>query len=148
MLPTAALLGLERSSMDPRAKLIEKLKRHPGLAHSEFPGGVRIEPPIASGFAVELHGDENEWTVVLGDAGFHETFGSPEEAMNFITWCYSGAARVREVWRGSSPEKSVLEAFENGSWRWVSVTRFIFVPFWRRRHEVILVNPNLLRDST
>ena len=134
------------ASMDLCTVLIEKLKRHPELAYSECPGGVRIEPPSSSGFAVGLHSDDQEWTVVLGNAGFHEAFNSAEEALSFIAWCYSGTARVREVWRGSSPEKSVLEAREDGVWRWVSETQFIFVPFWRKRREVVLENPNLLKD--
>ncbi|HEX6071864.1 MAG TPA: hypothetical protein VFY95_02520, partial [Sphingomicrobium sp.] len=73
-------------------------------------------------------------------------FTSAEEVLNFIAWCYSGTARVREVWRGSSPQMAVLEAQENGAWRPVSETRFIFVPIWRQRREVVLENPNLLKD--
>ena len=82
----------------------------------------------------------------LGNAGFHESFTSAEEALNFIAWCYSGAARVREVWRGGLPQKAILEALENGDWRSVSETRFMFVPFWRDRREVVLENPSLLKS--
>lgn len=130
--------------MDPRMALIEKLQRHPELAYSEAPAGVRIEPPSSSGFAVELRIDDNEWTVFLGNAGFHQVFNSAEEVLNFIAWCYSGTARVREVWRGNSPQRAFLEAREDGDWRSVSETGFILVPFWRERREVVLENPNLL----
>ena len=132
--------------MDPRTALIEKLQRHPELAYSETPRSVRIEPPSSDGFAVELRSHNHKWTVFLGDAGFHESFTSAEDVLNFIAWCYSGAARVRETWRGNLPEKAVLEARENGQWRWMSKTQFIFVPFWRQRREVVLENPNLLKD--
>ena len=132
--------------MDPRTALIEKLHRHPELAYSEISGGVRIEPPSSSGFAIELRRDDKEWTVSLGNAGFHEQFNSGEEALNFIAWCYSGAARVREVWRGSFAQSAVLEVHENGAWWLVSETVFIFVPFWRRRREVVLENPKLLKE--
>ena len=81
----------------------------------------------------------------LGEAGFHDDFMTADEVLNFVAWCYSGAARVREVWRGQSPQKSVLEAYEDGEWYVVSTTGFIFVPFWRPRREVILQNPNLLK---
>jgi hypothetical protein len=131
--------------MEPHAALIERLKRHPELIYREIPGGVRIEPPGPGGFAVEVRGGGGEWTVFLGDAGFHETFDSGEEALNFVAWCYSGEARVREVWRGGSPAKAALEACQDGTWRCVSETGFIFVPFWRRRREVVLENPNLLK---
>jgi len=132
--------------MDPHIALIEKLNQHPELAYSEAPGWVRVEPPSANGFAVELRSDDQAWTVSLGNAGFHEAFTSSEEVLNFIAWCYSGAARVREIWRGRSPHKAVLESHENGEWRTVAETVFILVPFWRKRHEVVLENPNLLKN--
>jgi hypothetical protein len=132
--------------MDPRIALMERLHRHPELAYSDSPDGVRIEPPGSTGFAVELRSGDHEWTVFLGAAGFHEAFTSAEEVLNFIAWCYSGNARVREIWRGGRPEKAVLEALENGEWRSVSETGFFFVPFWRHRREVILQNPRLAKD--
>lgn len=132
--------------MDPCITLLEKLNRHPELVHYKFLGGVRIEPCGSNGFAVELFGDDEKWTVHCGTGGFHETFNSAEEALNFVAWCYSGTARLREMWRGNSPEKSVLEGCDDGEWRQVSVTGFFFVPFWRKRREIILQNPNLLKD--
>ena len=132
--------------MDARVALIEKLKQHPALAYSEAPHRLRIEPPSPNGFAVELRSEGGEWTGFLGDAGFHESFTSSEEALNFIAWCYSGEARVREVWRGASPQKVTLEAYENGNWRSVSETGFLFVPFWRERRELLLKNPDLRRN--
>ena len=133
--------------MEPRAALIEKLQQHPELTYAAFPDGVRIESPAPSGFAVELHGDGDGWTVALGEGGFHEAFDTGEEALNFIAWCYSGSARLREVWRGASPARATLEAFEDGDWHLVAETRFLFVPFWRRRREAILTNPNLLKND-
>lgn len=132
--------------MDPHLAFLEKLHQHPELSYSEAPGCVRVEPPSSEGFAVELRSADNKWTVFLGNAGFHEAFTSPEGALNFLAWCYSGGARVREVWRGRSPQKALLEAHDNGEWRTVSETGFIFVPFWRERREVILENPNLLKS--
>jgi len=131
--------------MDPCADLIEKLKRHPELVWCEIPGGVRVEAPSPSGFAIELVSDIHGWEARLGNAGFHDDFVSADEAANFVAWCYSGTARVREVWRGNSPQAAILEACEDGEWRRVSGTWFIFVPFWRKRSEVILQNPDLLR---
>lgn len=127
--------SLTQGRMDPRLALLEKLQQHPELAYDEAPGCLRVDPPSPQGFAVELRSAYNKWTVFLGEAGFHEAFTSPKEVLNFIAWCYSGEARVREVWRGRSPQKAILEAHENGEWRTVSETGFIFVPFWRERRE-------------
>lgn len=131
--------------MDPIAELKTKLAGHSKLEFDEVLGGIRIHPPVPNGFAVEVHDDSDSWTVFLGNAGFHETFDTAEETLEFVAWCYSGEARVREVWRGDSPAKSVLEVFEDGKWRSTSETTLIFVPFWRRRRETILANPNLLK---
>ena len=132
--------------MDLRTALIEKLKRHPELLFSDSPGGVRIEAPTPHGFAVDIRGQDQNWTVYLGDAGFHEDFETSEDTLSFVAWCFSGMARLREVWRGTSPVKSVLEAYEDGEWRFVSETGFIFTPFWRQQRNIILENPNLLTE--
>lgn len=132
--------------MDPCTALTEKLQQHPELVYSEAPGYVRIEPPTSHGFAVELRSAEQEFTVYLGDAGFHESFTSAEEVLTFVAWCYSGGARVRELWRGSLPQKAVVEVYEDGEWGTVSEVRFIFVPFWRGRREVVLENPTLFQN--
>jgi hypothetical protein len=107
---------------------------------------LRVEAPSADGFAVEVRHEGEEWTVYLGRGGWHQHFDDPEEALNLIAWCYSGEARVREVWRGSLLQKAILEARENGGWRSVSETGLIFVPFWRMRREIVLNNPNLLAN--
>jgi len=126
--------------------LREKLKGHPELIHTEVPGGMRIEPPAPTGFSLELREDGDGWMVCLGEAGFHQHFESSEEMLNFVAWCYSGEARLREVWRGSVPQKVMLEAREDGEWRVVSVTGLLLFPFWRPRSEAVLQNANLLRD--
>jgi hypothetical protein len=135
-----------RQTMDPLAILRGKLAGHPELVQGDARGGLRIEAPTKTGFAIELRADVHGWTVELGEAGFHDDFSSAEEVLEFVAWCYSGAARLREVWRGNSPVRSALEAKENGTWREVSATVFIFIPFWRKRREVILTNPNLLKS--
>ncbi|MFZ5704849.1 MAG: hypothetical protein ACOY5R_06240 [Pseudomonadota bacterium] len=133
--------------MDARAALLLKLRAHPELSFSETPDVVRIEAPGPHGFAVELHSLGARSKVFLGNAGFHESFGSGSEALNFIAWCYSGTARLREIWRGGSAQAAVLEALEAGEWRPVAETRFFLVPFWRLRREIILENPSLLQGA-
>ncbi len=131
--------------MNPVASLIEKLREHPELVYRAQPGFLRIDAASPTGFSIEVRADEHGWSVWLGEAGFHDDFSRAEDLFNFVAWCFSGEARVREVWRGKKPQRSVLETFEDGQWREVSATVFIFVPWWRPRTEVILQNPNLLR---
>jgi hypothetical protein len=132
--------------MDARLALIKKLKGHPELTYVELPDKFRIAAPTPNGFAVELHGAVNEWTVYLGEAGYHETFSASDEVLNFIAWCYSGEARIREIWRGNWPQKVILEALQGGRWQEDAETGYFFVPFWLPRSEIVRTNPNLLRD--
>ncbi len=132
--------------MDPHQTLLQRLHQHPVLKHKELPGWLRIEAPEPSGFALELHSSCNDWTVYLGEAGFHQAFSVASEALNFIAWCYSGEVRVREFWRGNAPQKAVMEALQDGDWRVSSTTGYFLVPFWLKLREVVLTNPNLLKD--
>jgi hypothetical protein len=132
--------------MDPHLTLVDKLKRYPELKHSERPGRVRVEAPEPNGFALELHSGHDGWTVYLGEAGFHETFSSADEVLNFIAWCYSGEARVREFWRGSSPQKAILEAYQGDDWREISLTGYFVLQFWLEQQVRVFTNPKILRD--
>lgn len=129
--------------MDPHRALLQKLQRHPELEHMAVPGRIRVEAPNDQGFAVELLSANGEWTVYLGEAGLHERFSSPDKVINFIAWCYSGEARIREVWRGNWPQKAILEALQDGEWLEESLTGYFIVPFWLGRHEIIRTNPDL-----
>jgi hypothetical protein len=134
-------------AMDPHHALLQRLPRHPTLKYKEKLGWLRIEAPLPNGFAVELHSGEAEWTVYLGEGGFHETFASADEVSNFIAWCFSGEARLREIWRGTLPQKVMLETLVDGDWCEVSMTGYLLVPFWLSRREVILTNPCLLLSN-
>ncbi|WP_108985019.1 hypothetical protein [Candidatus Phycosocius bacilliformis] len=124
--------------------LLQRLQRVPELEHRQQPGWLRIEAIQPNGFAVEVHTGESNWTVYLGNGGFHETFASGTEVINFVAWCYSGEARLREFWRGSIPQKCVLEGLHDGDWREISATGYFLVPFWQKSREVVLQNPCLL----
>ena len=132
--------------MDAIAALTEKLAKRPELEWTRGDHWLRIDPPRLSGFAVELRHEGDEWTIYLGSGGWHQHFDDAAEALDLIAWCYSGEARVREIWRGGLLQKAILEAREDDGWRSISETGLIFVPFWRKRREVVLENPNLLAD--
>ena len=132
--------------MDAIAALTEKLAKHPELAWTGGDRWLTIDPPPSGGFAVELRHEGDEWTVYLGSGGWHQHFDDAEDALDLIAWCYSGQARVREIWRDRSPQKAFLEAREDDGWRAISETGLILVPFWRKRREVVMENPNLLAD--
>jgi hypothetical protein len=130
--------------VDPCALLAEKLAGHPELEWTKQPTSIRIEAPSSEGFSVELRREGEAWLVHLGSGAFHRQFDEGTEALNFIAWCYSGDARLREVWRGEQVQKAVLEARLDGVWREEAVTGYFLVPFWRRKRELVLQNPNLL----
>lgn len=132
--------------MNPCVELAAKLKGHPVLKVFELPQGIRIDSPGPEGFAVHVYGEQDHWTVYLGDGGFHDEFSDPQEVLNFAAWCYSGEARLREIRRGKVVQKCVLEAHSDGEWRPESTTGFFFFPFWLPKREAVFQNPNLLAD--
>lgn len=134
------------NSVDAVAALADKLARRADLLWSRGDQWVRIDAPRSNGFAVELRHEGDEWTVYLGSGGWHQHFDEPKEALALIAWCYSGDARVREVYRGDVLQKSILEGFVEGAWESISLTRY-FAPFWRKRTEVLLENPNMISDG-
>ena len=124
--------------------LAEKLVRYPELQWVRDENSIRIEAPRPDGFAIELHYSGNEWTVYLGSGGWHQHFDDGADALNFIAWCYSGDARVREIRCGHIIRKSVLEACVGDSWERVAVVGYFPAAFWRKKSETVLQNPNLL----
>ncbi|MFN9499581.1 MAG: hypothetical protein ACK54U_03470 [Sphingomonadales bacterium] len=132
---------------DTFSTLTEKLARHPELQWEAGDGFVRVNAPVSGGFALELQHQGGEWTVFLGSGGWHQHFDDGADALEFIAWCYSGNVRVREVWRGTSLQKSVLETQVDGAWRQTSHTGYFLVPFWRKKTEVIMQNPDLLAPA-
>lgn len=131
--------------MDPIAALIEKLDNHSELKWAKGKDWLKIHPPHPKGFGVELRVGADEWTVYLGNGGWHQHFDDPLEALNLVAYCYSGEVRVREVYRGNVLQKSVLEGTFDGTWEKIATTAYL-APFWRRKREVILQNPALLRQ--
>lgn len=133
------------AAMDALDRLESKLTSHPELQWQRESGRICIEAPRLGGFAVELHFSGDEWTVYLGLGTWHEHFLDEEEALNFVAWCYSGEARLREIRRGSVLTKSVLEARNGETWERVSEVGYLSFAFWRQKSEIVRQNPNLLR---
>ncbi len=126
--------------------LAQKLDGHAVLKSVRLPDYIRIEAPNANGFAVQIWGQQGNWTVGLGDGAWHDEFADGDEALRFISWCYSGEARLREIRRGKHVHKAILEAYDEGDWYVVSTTVYPLTPFWRKSRETIFQNSNLLSD--
>lgn len=80
--------------------------------------------------------------VCLGKNGFHMHFDDPLEALNFVAWCYSGEARIREISKGTT----ILETYSNDSWHEIGMTAPLAKPFWKKLQQRVYHNPKMLRD--
>jgi hypothetical protein len=130
--------------LDVFADLADKLGKHSTLKWEIGARFMRINAPDPDGFAVELERQGEEFTIYLGNGGWHRHFDDPTEVLEFVAWCFSGRVRLREIRRGASIQKAVLEALGNGRWEEEATTGYFFVPFWRKKRELILQNPDLL----
>ena len=127
--------------------LAKKIDDHPVLKCVSWPNGIRIEAPNADGFAVQVWGGDNDWTVSVGDGGaWHEQLSESDDVLNFVAWCYSGEARLREARRGNWVQTAILEAHSVDGWYEESRVVYPFVPFWRKTRETVFHNPDLLSD--
>ncbi len=126
--------------MDPLAELEAKLQRRDDLTWRRSGGSVRIEAPSEAGFAIELHSDDAEWIVALGETGYHEHFDAPQEAFNFVAWALSPDCRVRETHQAGRITKCTLEAREHGAWRAVGTVGFLPAMPWRTKEDIVRRN--------
>jgi hypothetical protein len=82
-----------------------------------------IEAVQPNGFSVRLCKTNEDWTVALGDHGFHEHFDAADDSpMEFIAWCYSGLSRLREIRYGRVVGRTVLECLKGDKYVIVSTT--------------------------
>jgi hypothetical protein len=127
--------------------ITQKLDGHPVLMCVKWADGIRIDAPDAEGFAVQVFGTSNGWTVRLGEGGaWHEQFSNSNDVLNFVAWCYSGKARLREARRGKWLQAAILEAHGADGWYEESRVVYPLVPFWRPKRETVFLNPDLLTE--
>ena len=131
--------------MNPIDELVRQLAKHPELKYKATATSVTIQAPTADGFQVHMSASRSEY--VVGFDGWHEHFKSPEEALNCVTFAYSGRCRVATTYRGWIPVKWVLEHLEGDVWVADSEVGHFFVPFWFRPRVVYRQNPKLLTDD-
>jgi hypothetical protein len=111
-------------------RVVERLRRHPGLVYRVADRTVTVEPPTADGFAVSLSEGTAEWVVSFG--GWHEHFASEDEALGCFAFGLSERCRLRISYRGAFPYRWAVEERTDGGWRQDSTTGLLFFPFWRR----------------
>ena len=128
--------------MNPIDELVQQLAKHPELTYKATATSVTIDAPTAEGFQVRLSASRHEY--VVGFDGWHEHFTSAEEALNCVTFAYSGRCRVATTYRGRIPVKWVLEYLDGDLWVADSEVGHFFVPFWLRPRVMYRQNPKLL----
>lgn len=129
-----------RATMDSLADIDAALQQRGDLRWVRSETCVRIGAPHAGGFTIEIARDGDEWIVSLGEAGYHQHFDDPREALDFLAWAASPNCRLREVRQAGRVLKCILEAREAEEWRAVGAVGFFSARFWGRREEVVLQN--------
>jgi len=119
-----------------------KLQKYPSLSYSESENSITIHTPNReTGFDISLYidiGEYKAYTVAFGN--WHGPFDTEEEAGEFVAFGLSNECRVREIFRGKSPCKWVIESLQNGNWIMKQETGLLFFPFWKKKTEKIYQN--------
>lgn len=103
------------------------LKKHrPDLRYAEPAGMIVVPASAPNGFDVSISED-----LRVGYDGWHEHFGTPDEAIECFALGLSNRCRLRVTYRGDSACKWTLELLEDGCWVEGSTTGLLFFPFWR-----------------
>ncbi len=129
--------------MDPIQQLKERLSKHPELKFKATSNTVVVDAPSGTGFSVSFHVAGGEYVVHFD--GWHECFGSVDDALNCFYFAYSGLCRLVVTYRGRLPVKWVLEHLNGVDWQAHSEVRHFLAPFWRRERVEYRQNPDVFQ---
>jgi hypothetical protein len=111
-------------------RITERLLCHPELVYRVSVSTITVEPPTPNGFAMSLTEAAGEWVVRFD--GWHEHFGSEDEAVSCFLFGLSDRCRLRIQYRGSLPSSWTLEERTGEGWQADSTTGLLLFKFWRR----------------
>lgn len=112
-------------------KVKDRLAKHPVVQFEADGSRITVYPSDTSGFEVSLLVSDPGYSVFFD--GWHENFSCEPEALDCLAFGLSQACRLRVEYRGKTPYRWTLEAFENGQWRTDSTVGLLVFPYWRRR---------------
>ena len=127
------------------ARVVDRLRRHPGLTCRVRGTTVTVDPPGPGGFAVSLTEAGGTW--VVGFDGWHEHFRSEAEALDCFAFGLSDRCRLRVEYRGPYPCRWTVEERTAAGWQADSTTGRVLVPFWLPRRVEYRQNA-VLRDES
>ena len=116
--------------MSIKEEIKKKLEKHPEIKYEEGENSIYIFPLNEEGFIISLEENPSSYTVAFD--GWHESFKSDEEALNYVGFGLSDSCRLKTIYRGKAPQKWAVEFNENGEWIMDSETGLLFFPFWRK----------------
>lgn len=115
----------------------EKLAQYPNVKFNADAHTICIHPE-PGGFEVGVLVHANGLTVFF--EGWHEDFGSAEEALNCLFFGLSESCRLRVFQKGGVDYKWVVEERDGNKWRHESEVGLLVYPFWRVKKERVLQN--------
>jgi hypothetical protein len=128
-----------RIAMSVIPRIADQLRdRHPSLPVRVERETLIVDPAGLGGFSVWFHDCGAKY--IVGFDGWHEHFGSEQEALDCFAFGLGGDCRLKVAYRGDFPYRWTLEVNENGAWREESTTGLLFFPFWRRSRILYLMN--------
>ena len=130
--------------MNVREEIKAKLEKYPHVQYEEGENSIIIYPVNEEGFIIEIEESPSSYTVAFD--GWHESFQSAEEALNYVAFGLTESCRLKIVLRGGSPQKWVVESKENNEWVSDSETGLFIFPFWRKT-KVVYKQNHLIKET-
>jgi hypothetical protein len=115
-----------------------RLQKYPTARYESGETWIRVVPALSDGFIVQLRAGLNTYEVSF--EGWHEDFGSEEEALNCFAFGLSTKCRLK-VWSFASFDyKWTVEHNQDGAWLEDSTVGVLAVPFCKRRFRYLQNN--------
>jgi len=128
--------------MNPIEVIKEKLKKYPSLRFTEDKNSITVHTPNKeTGFDVSLYidtGSYSTYTIAFGN--WHNEFDTVDEALNMFAFGLSNECRLRELRKGNTIYKWVVESLVDGNWVKSYTTGLLIFPFWRKTTESVFQN--------
>ena len=127
-------------------KVAKVLGDYPEVRFERRAEWIEVPPSTADGLLVSLS-TENGTRIVHFD-GWHEDFGSDQEALNCFMSGLTPSIRLFVTRRGDYDHKWNVEARNRDRWEACGTVGLLIFPFWRRKQVLLLQNRWLEKPKT
>ncbi len=123
-----------------------KLKNH-SFEYEKADDYILVKSINPEGFDVSIKKTNSDYVVTFGH--WHDHFHDVREALNYLVFGLSTNCRLKIMYAGKVPYKTIVQAKSFGTSHWIdrNIIGLMIYPFWLKKTEVYKQNSFVLKDS-